>query len=147
MRLLAGLAALLFAYLALIPGGLIFSVWDSACAGGDCETSLLSRLLFTLLYALCLVAVLGNAVLFAAHAARGTLESQERLPRALGASAFVVGGASFVLFWVAYPLGGTIAAGLAAAAYVALRLRGRDRDGGSDGAAAAARVNGHRPLG
>lgn len=126
MRVLAGFGALLFAYLALIPGGLVFSVWDSACSGGSCETSLFSRLAFTVLYGLCLAAVLGTAALFADHALRGTLASQERLPRALLVSAFVIGGATFVLFCVAYPVGGALAAAVAALGYAALWLRGRD---------------------
>lgn len=146
MRVLAGLAALLFAYLALIPGGLIFSVWDSACSGGGCETSLTSRVAFTLIYGLCLVAVAGTAAAFAAHAFRGTLESQERLPRALAGSAVVIGGATFVLFCVAFPLGGAIAAALAGAGFAALRLCGRER-GGTRGPAELGRVNGHGPTG
>ena len=128
MRVLAAIGALLFAYLALIPGGLLVSVWDSACSGGSCETSLFSRLAFTVLYGLCLVAVLGSAAAFAGHALRGTLASQERLSRALLASAFVIGGATFVLFCVAYPLGGALAGAIAAAGYAALRLRGRDEE-------------------
>ena len=132
MRVLAAIGALLFAYLALIPGGLILSVWDSACSGGSCETSLLSRLAFTVLYGLCLAAVLGSAAAFAGHALRGTLAGQERLSRALLVSAFVIGGATFILFCVAYPLGGALAGAVAAAGYTALRLRGRgeDRPGG-----------------
>lgn len=146
MRVLSGIAALFFVYLALIPGGLIFSVWDSACSGGGCETSLLSRIAFTLLYGLCLAVVLGTAALFANHAVRGTLESQERLPTALLISAFVTGGATFVLFCVAYPLDGAAAGGLAGAGYLALRMRGRDGSGGGAGGGEPGRLNGHRPA-
>ena len=146
MRVLAAIGALLFAYLALIPGGLIFSVWDSACSGGSCETSLLSRVAFTLLYGLCLAAVLGTAALFADHALRGTLATQQRLPRALLGTAFVAGGATFVLFCVAYPLGGAVAGGVAGVGYVALRVAGRDEDPVTP-AAPELGVNGHGRLG
>ena len=40
-----------------------WSAWDSACSGGSCETSLFSRLAFTVLYGLCLAAVFGFALL------------------------------------------------------------------------------------
>jgi hypothetical protein len=144
VRFLAGLGALLFAYLALIPGGLIFSVWDDACSGGECESSLFSRIAFTLLYGACLAAVLGTAAAFAHHALRGTFETQERLARAMMISAFVVGGATFVLFCVAVPLGGAIAGAIAAGGYLLLRLRQRREDTPAGG---VERVNGHRPLG
>ena len=144
VRFLAGLGALLFAYLALIPAGLIFSVWDDACSGPGCESSLLSRIGFTLLYGICLAAVLGTAAAFADHALRGTHATQERLRSAMTVSAFAVGGVTFVLFCIAVPLGGTIAAAVAATGYVLLRLHGRREDAPSVG---AERVNGHRPLG
>jgi hypothetical protein len=56
----------------------------------------------------------------------------------------VVGGATFVLFCVAFPLGGATAGAIAATGYLLLRIRARREDrlpGGSE------RVNGHRPLG
>lgn len=135
---------MLFAYLALIPAGLIFSVWDDACSGGGCESSLLSRLAFTALYAICLAAVLGTGAAFAHHALRGTLASQERLQRTMTVAAFVVGGVTFVLFCIAVPLGGAIAAAIAATGFVLLRHRGRRPEVVPGG---AERVNGHRPLG
>ena len=134
MRVLAALGALLFLYLAIIPAGLIYSTFDSACDGDACETTLLSQIFFTALYGACLAAILGTAGLFAAYAARGTLETQQRLPRALAVTGSVVGIAVFALFVLAFPLGGAIALTLAVAGYALVRLKAaRDGGGGSAG--------------
>lgn len=130
VRVLAGIGALLFLYLALIPAGLVYSTLDSACAGEGCETSVASRVAFSLLYAACLVAVLGTAALFAHYAATGSPAAQRRLPRALGATGAVIGTVLFVLFFVAFPLGGAVALGLASASFVLIRLGGRGDGGG-----------------
>lgn len=135
MRLLAGLGALFFAYLALIPAGLVYSTLESACAGGSCETSLLSKVGFTILYSVCLAAVLGTAGLFAAYAVTGRVEPLGRLPPALAVTAAVIGTAVFVLFFVAFPLGGGVALAAAALGYTGVRLRMRGEGGrrGGDG--------------
>ena len=147
MRALSGLAALVFLYLALIPAGLIYSTVDSACAGSGCETSIPSRVLFTVVYATCLAALLGTAGVFAHHAATGAIETQHRLPRALALTGIVIGIALIVLFSFAYPLGGAIAVALAAAAY--LLVRRQARRGGDPGAeiSAVAGGNGHHKNG
>lgn len=141
MRVLCALGAIVFLYLALIPAGLVASTLDSACAGEACETSVLSRVGFTALYGLCLVALLGSALLFANHAIRLDGRSGERLVRSLALTGAVVGITLFVLFFVAFPLGGLVALGVAGVVYYALfRLRERDRGPDPSG-------NGHRPGG
>lgn len=151
MRFLAALGALLFLYLAIIPAGLIYSTLDSACAGGACETSVLSRVLFTALYGACLLAIVGTAGLFAAYAVRGTLETQQRLPRAMALTGSVVGIALFVLFAVAFPLGGAVALALAAGGYLGVRVharRGQEAEPGSDPSGNGhPRLNGHSENG
>ena len=128
MRALAGLGAVVFLYLALIPGGLIYSTLDSACAGEGCESSLGSRIAFTAIYGVCLVAVLGTAALFANYALTGALSAEARLSRAMALTGAVIGAALFVLFTVAFPIGGAIALLLAAVGYLTVRLL-RERSG------------------
>ena len=147
MRVLSGLAALVFGYLALIPAGLIYSTLDSACAGPGCETSIPSRVLFTLIYSACLAALLGTAGVFAHHAATGTIETQRRLPRALALTGIVVGISLVVLFVFAFPLGGAVAVAVAAAAYLGLRLHSRSSTDAGTEIAAVARGNGHSSNG
>lgn len=127
MRVLAGLGALLFLYLAIIPAGLIYSTLDSACAGAACETSVVSRVGFTVLYGACLAAILGTAGLFAHYAASGREEAQSRLPRALALTGSIVGAALFVLFLVAFPVAGASVLALALAGYLGVRIAGRDQ--------------------
>lgn len=129
MRVLSGLAAILFLYLALIPAGLVGSTVDSACAGGGCETSLVSRVGFSLLYGACAIALVGSALLFANHAIRYTARSQERLVRFLAPTGAVVGATLFILFFVAFPIGGLVALAVAGAVLAALlRRRSRTRE-------------------
>ena len=122
MRFVSVLGALLFAYLAVIPFGLVISTLDSACAGAGCETSLPSKVVFTLLYGICLLALAGTAALFAAHAALVTGRSQERLVGGLLASAAIVAVVAFCLFFVAYPLGAVITLFIGATTYAGLRM-------------------------
>jgi hypothetical protein len=136
VRVLVGIGALLFLYLALIPAGLIYSTLDSACAGEACETSVASKVAFSLLYAACLVAVLGTAALFAHYAATGSPAAQRRIPRALGLTGAVIGAALFALFLVAFPLGGAVALGLALASFFLIRLRSRGHEDSTSSAPA-----------
>ncbi|HKJ36246.1 MAG TPA: hypothetical protein VKA36_06740 [Solirubrobacterales bacterium] len=121
MRVLAGIGAFVFLYLALIPAGLIYSTLDSACAGPGCESSTAAKVAFTAIYSLCLIAVLGTAALFAGYAATGSATAAHRLPRALAATGGVIGAALFVLFAVAFPLGGAVALALALLGFAAVR--------------------------
>ncbi len=125
MRVLSALGSVLFLYLAVIPAGLINATLDSACAGPACETSVLSGIVFTLVYAVCAVAILATAGLFAHFAVAGSLEAQRRLPRALALTALAVGICAFLLFAVAEPAGGLLAAALAAGTYLLVATQGR----------------------
>ncbi len=143
MRVLAGVGAIVFLYLGLIPGGLVYSTLDSACAGSGCETSTLSKIGFTALYSLCLVAIWGSAALFAHHAWRGQIETQDRLVRGLIASAAIIGLTVFVIFALTEPLGGGIAFAAALVAYVSIVRRRPEVTGGADAATNGYSPNGH----
>lgn len=152
MRLLAGVAALLFLYLALIPAGLIYSTLDSACSGPGCDATALARVLLTLLYGACLVVVVGTAALFGDYAVRGTPRTQRRLPPALAVTGVVIGIAVYVLFTIAFPAGGAVALAVAIVGLLLVRLRrgGREARAPEDPEgelAAIARGNGHSPNG
>lgn len=123
MRFLAAIGALVFLYLALIPAALLWSTLDSACAGEGCEASVASSALFTLLYAGCVVALLGTAALFTHHAFSGSLVTQQRVPRGLAASMALIAVTTFALFAFAYPRGALIALFVAASAFVVLIAR------------------------
>lgn len=125
MRFLSGLGAALFAYLTLIPAGLIGSTIDSSCAGAGCESSVLVRIGFTLAYALCAVALLVVAAALAHNAVRGTAETQERAQRSLALAAVIVGVATFGLLTLSFPVGGGVLFVIAAAIYLSLRCYGR----------------------
>ena len=147
MRVISGLGAALFLYLALIPAGLIYSTLDSACSAAACETSVLSRVLFTALYAVCLAALLVTAALFADHAARGTPAAQQRLPRALAVTGSIAGIAVFALFLVAFPVPASVALAIAGAGYGLVRLsQSRQPPAPPDPATNGHSSNGHRAL-
>jgi hypothetical protein len=152
MRVLCGFGAVALLYLAVIPIGLTYSTFDSACVGPGCESSALLRLALTLIYVACAVALLGTAGLFAAYAARGGLRAERRLPRALALTGVVVGAATFSIFLIAYPAGGVFALSLAVATYLFVRLAGRrgaeDPPGpsGNGSRAHAPGANGNRAL-
>lgn len=129
MRALAAIGALGFAYLAIIPAGLVASMIESACAGEGCASAPLSKLTFTALYGACLLAVVGCALLFAHHALRGSLATQRRLGLGLRLTAVVVSVTLLALFAAAFPLGAALALGGAAITLAVLAWLARERGG------------------
>ncbi len=123
MRFVAALGALVFLYLALIPGGLLLSTLDSACAGEGCDSSPAASAFFSFLYTACLITLVGTAGLFAHHAVRGSIETQQRLPRGMAASMAVIALTTFSLFAFAWPLGALLALLVAASAFAVLVAR------------------------
>jgi hypothetical protein len=140
VRILSGIGAALFVYLALIPAGAIGSLLDSSCAGEGCETSALSKLAFTALYGACLGALLLAAGAFAAYAGSGRRRAQERQARALALAGGVVFVTLFVLFAVAFPGPAAVALLIAGGCYLALTRLARRRQEPDP------RSNGHRSL-
>ena len=109
MRVLSGIGAAVFAYLALIPFTLIASAFDNACTGPGCETPLPVAVLFVCLYVASLLVLAGTAVVFADHAIRGRPESLALEPAALRACGAVTGVTLFLIFCAITPIGGLIA--------------------------------------
>ena len=109
MRVVSGIGAIVFGWLALIPFSLIASTFDSACTGPGCETPLPLEVLLVALYCLTLLVLGGAALVFADHAVRGRPEALARQPLALRACAAVVGVTLFVLFCATTPIGGAVA--------------------------------------
>jgi hypothetical protein len=125
VRILSGFGAVLFGYLAIIPAELIGATLDSACAGGICETAFAAELLLTTVYALCLVALGGTAVLLAHHATTGAQRSIDLVPRSLAASAGAVAVTLFVLFASADPDAAGVAAVIGGVTFAALQVTKR----------------------
>jgi len=109
VRVLSGIGAAVFAYLALIPFTLIASAFDNACTGPGCETPLPVEVLFVGLYVASLLVLGATAALFADHAIRGRPESLALAPAALRACGAVVGVTLFLLFCTISPIGGLAA--------------------------------------
>jgi hypothetical protein len=109
MRIVSGIGAVVFGWLALIPFSLIVSTFDNACTGPGCETPLPVEVLFVALYCLTLLALGGTAVVFADHAIRGRAETLALEPVALRVCGAVVGVTLFLLFCTIAPVGGILA--------------------------------------
>jgi hypothetical protein len=109
MRVVSGIGAAVFAYLALIPFTLIASSFDNACTGPGCETPLPVAVLFGVLYCASLLVLGGTAVVFADHAIRGRPETLTLAPAALRACGAVIGVTLFLLFCTISPIGGLVA--------------------------------------
>ena len=134
MRVLAAGGFLLFAYLTIIPAGLIGATLDPACAGGSCESELAARILLALLCGACCVALAGTAIAFAGYGLRPTANGLRLIGRALAASAAAVGVALFALLALSYPVAGVVLAALGVCGYLWLRrVQPRPPDANSNG--------------
>jgi hypothetical protein len=142
MRVLAIAGFLLFAYLAVIPAGLVGATLDPACAGGDCESVLVVRIGFAALYGACCVALAVTAVAFAGYGLRPTVEGLRMVGRALTGAAVVIGVALFGILALSYPLAGAALAAGGVIGYLWLRrLRPSGTlDAGSNGHGRDARL-------
>ena len=116
MRVLAGIGFLLFAYLTLIPAGLVVATADPSCTG-YCESTL-RAILLTIVYGACALALIATALGFAGYAIRPSPQRAGFVARCLAASAAVVGIALFVLLALAYPLAGLVIAALGIAVFL-----------------------------
>ena len=117
MRVVSGIGAAVFAYLALIPFSLIASAFDNACTGPGCQTPLPLEVLFVVLYCASLIVLGGTALVFADHAVRGRPETLALEPVALRACGAVVGVTLFLLFCAIAPIGGLIATAIGIATW------------------------------
>lgn len=136
MRWLSLLGAFAFAYLAIVPAGLVLSTVDSACSGADCQTSLASDILFVALYGACFAAVAGTAGLLALHAASPSVKRERLIRRGLVIALAAVAATLLVLFAIAFPMAGALTLAVGGTVYGFLRFRyGRTPDPSANGQA------------
>ena len=121
MRWLVLAGSVLFAYLALLPGGLVISTIDPACAGPDCEGSLAEDILLGSLYALCFAAVVACSATMALYFFRTTVGTERWIRRALIAALAAVGLTLLAQFAVALPFAALFTVAVGAAVYGTLR--------------------------
>jgi hypothetical protein len=145
MRWLVLVGSVLFAYLALFPGGLIVSAFDSACAGPDCDLPLAEDILLNLLYAVCFAAVVACSATMVLYFFRPTVRHERWIRRALIAAVVAVGLTLLGQFAVAFPFAALFTVAAGAAVYGTLRYfnaPGRDKppDASQNG---HGKLNGH----
>jgi hypothetical protein len=127
MRYLAGLGAMAFAYLTLIPVALIGSTLDPACAGSQCETGLLSDIVFTTLYVGCAAGMLAISGTLSLYVFRPSVLGEGWIVRAMIGTAIVLGLTFFALFAVGNLVPAAVILAIGAGSYLGLR---RIRDEG-----------------
>lgn len=126
MRIVAAIGSIVFAYLAIVPGGLILSTFDSACSGGTCGTGLGSDILLTATYGAAFLAIAGTSAALSLYAFRPTVSGERWIRRMLGASVATVGVAFGVLFALGEPIAALVTIAVGAGMYLLLR-RGERR--------------------
>lgn len=134
--MLAAAGFLLFAYLAVIPGGLVVTTVDPSCDG--CGDSAGVVVVLTVAYGACFLALATSAVAFAGYAIRPSRAAARRIGVGLAASAAAIGVALFALLAVSFPVAGALIGALGIALYTWLRRRPAPAD---------PRTNGHGRLG
>lgn len=131
MRVIAGIGAVLFAYLALIPGGLVVATLDNSCDG--CDEDLAVAIVLTAAYVLCFLGLVVTAFSLASYAVRPSVEAGRRVATALSIAAGVTGLTLFALFVVAFPVEGIAIASIGVGLYLWLRARPGPPDPRSNG--------------
>ncbi len=139
MRYLAAVGAIFFAYLSLIPIALIGSTIDPACAGEQCQTGLLSDIVFTTLYTACALGLISISGTLSLYFFRPSAVGEDWIVRALIGTVIAVGLTFFALFAISSPIAAVVIAVIGAAIYLSLR-RIRDAAQPPDPSS-----NGHHP--
>ena len=121
MRWLVLAGSLLFAYLALLPGGLVVATIDPACAGPDCDQPLAQDILLGVLYAACFAAVVACSVTMALYFFRTTVGGELWIRRALVAALAAVGLTLLAHFALTFPLAALFTVAVGAVVYGTLR--------------------------
>jgi hypothetical protein len=138
MRIVAGLGFLVFAYLTLIPAGLVIATVDPSCADGGCDESLALTVALTILYGACTLALATTAGALGGYAISPGLQAARRIAAALAVSAAAIGVALFALLAISFPIAGAVIALVGVGLYTWLRRRPGPPD---------PRSNGHGPPG
>jgi hypothetical protein len=121
MRWLVLAGAILFAYLALFPGGLLLSTIDPACAGPDCDQPLAEDILLGVLYGICFASVVGCAVTMVLYFFRTTIRGELWIRRALVLAVASAGLVLLAHFALVLPFAALFTVAVGAAVYVTLR--------------------------
>jgi hypothetical protein len=121
MRWLVLAGSVLFAYLALIPGGLVISTLDSACAGPDCDQPLAEDILMGILYALSFASLLACSLTMALYFFRTTVDGELLIRRAIVFAVAVAGATLLAQFALAFPFAALFTAAAGGAVYLTLR--------------------------
>lgn len=142
MRVIAAIGSVVFAYLAIIPAGLVVSTIDPACAGSECETGLARDIPLTVGYIAAFLALGGTSAALSLYAFRPSVGGERWIRRLLAASLLAVGASLGVLFAIAEPLPAAVTLAIGGCTYAALS-RGIRRSRFDPARNGHARVNGH----
>jgi len=121
MRWLSLAGAMLFAYLAIVPAALVISTFDSACAGGDCETPFAQDALLVALYTACFAGIAGSSALLSLYFFQPTVRGERLIRRALVGAVAAVGTTLFALFALTFPFPALFTLGVGGVVYGVLR--------------------------
>jgi hypothetical protein len=91
VRVLAALGAVLFAYLAVIPGAVVGATVDPACAGSSCEYSQPVTVYLVIAFGATALALAASALSMALFATRPSAGSEKLVRTSLKASAVSTG--------------------------------------------------------
>ncbi|HYH60596.1 MAG TPA: hypothetical protein VD766_01900 [Solirubrobacterales bacterium] len=123
MRWLVLAGSVVFAYLALFPGGLVISIIDSACAGAECDQPLAEDILLGGLYGLCFAAFVACSASMILYFFRTTVAGERLIRRALIAALATSGVTLFAQFALETPWAAFATLAVGGAVYATLRLR------------------------
>ncbi len=121
MRWLVLAGSVLFAYLALIPGGLVIATLDPACAGPDCDQPLAEDILLGALYVLSFVSVVACSATMAFYFFRTTVRGELLIRRALVFAVAVAGATLLAQFALAFPFAALFTVAVGGVVYGTLR--------------------------
>ena len=121
MRWLLLAGSVVFAYLALYPGGLVVSVIDPACAGPDCDQPLAEDILLGVLYGVSFAAFLACSAAMALYFFRTTVKNELLIRRTLVAALVTVGVALMAQFALTSPLAALFTLAVGGIVYGALK--------------------------
>ena len=121
MRWLVLAGSVVFVYLALIPGGLVVSTLDSACAGPECDQPLAEDIFLGVLYALSFVTLVACSAAMSFYFFRTTVQGERLIRRALVAAVAVAGVTLLAQFALELPVAALFTVAVGDAVYAMLR--------------------------
>ncbi|UJA18919.1 hypothetical protein HJD18_00995 [Thermoleophilia bacterium SCSIO 60948] len=146
VRAMSILGAGAFAYLSLIPGGLVIASVDPACAGPECGYSTVGDVALVIVYAIAFFALLASAAAFvwlAIEPRSGA--ATRRLVQTLGVTAVAAGLAMFAVFAIGSPLAALVLALIGIGLFSFLWRRRKEPAPPDEESEQRASTNGHGP--